>query len=159
MRAGGATPKAGLAVGLGLILLAAVIGFDTAGMQVPPTYARVGPQIFPYLAAIALAACGLFFIWQVFAGGKDAIAPDSTAADWVAVIAISAGLLLQVVLIQRFGFIISAALLFFAVAWGFRSKRPLRDAIVAVLLSLVVYFVFTRLLNLQLPAGIFKGVF
>jgi hypothetical protein len=43
---------AGLAIGLGLIAVASVIGFDTMQMRVPPNYARVGPQIFPYIIAI-----------------------------------------------------------------------------------------------------------
>ena len=43
---------AGLAIGLGLIAIASVIGFETMQMQVPPSYARVGPQIFPYIIAI-----------------------------------------------------------------------------------------------------------
>lgn len=152
------TSKAGYAVGLGLIALAAVIGIDAARMQVPPNYAAFGPQIFPYLSVVALIATGLFFLWQTATGKANAIKPESEHSDWRAVIAISAGLLLQVVLIEPAGFVISAAILFFAVAWGFNSRKPLRDAVVAIALSLATYLVFTRLLNLQLPPGIFKGL-
>lgn len=158
MRATSTGSKAGYFVGLGLLLLAAVIGFDTARMQVPPHYAAFGPQIFPYLAMGALAVAGLYFLWQTATRRPDSIREDSEKADWTGVIGISAGLLAQVFLIERLGFVISAAILFFCVAWGFRSRKPLRDAIVAVLLSLTTYLVFTQLLNLQLPPGIFKGM-
>ena len=139
--------------------MAGIIWFDTDRMQVPPNYSAYGPQIFPYLAIAALIAVALYMLWQTWAGRPDAVKPESDESDWTAVIAISVGLLSQVFLIERLGFVISAAILFFAVAWGFRSRKWLRDAIVAIILSLVTYLVFTRLLNLQLPPGIFKGVF
>jgi len=151
--------KAGYAVGLGLLVLAAVIWFDASAMQVPPNYSAYGPQIFPYLSIVALIAVALYLLWQTATGNSDAVKPESEHSDWTAVIAISAGLLSQVFLIERLGFVISAAILFFAVAWGFRSRKWLRDAIVAIILSLATYLVFTRLLNLQLPPGIFKGMF
>ncbi len=158
MHSSGAGSKAGYFVGLGLIALAAVIGFDAARMQVPPHYAAFGPQIFPYIGMAALAACGVFFLWRTAAGRPDAVREDTDSAEWSGVIGISAGLLAQVFLIETLGFVISAALLFFCVAWGFRSRRPLRDAVVAILLSLSTYLVFTHLLNLQLPPGILKAV-
>lgn len=158
MRLPGAGPKAGYAVGLGLIVLAAVIAVDAARMQVPPIYSAYGPQIFPYICALALVACALFLLWQTATGKPDAVAGDSETPEWRGIIAISAGLLAQVVLIERLGFVLSAALLFFAVAWGFGSRRPLRDAVAALILSLVTYLVFTRLLDLQLPPGIFRGI-
>jgi putative tricarboxylic transport membrane protein len=158
MRLPGAGPKAGYVIGLGLIVLAAVIGFDAARMQVPPAYSAYGPQIFPYIAVVALAASALFLLWQTAAGRPDAVCADTDKLEWTGVVAISVGLLAQVFLIERLGFVLSAALLFFAVAWGFRSRRPLRDAVVALLVSLVTYLVFTRLLDLQLPPGIFEGI-
>lgn len=139
--------------------MAGIIWFDTDRMQVPPNYSAYGPQIFPYLSIAALVAVALYMLWQTWAGRPDAVKPESDESDWTAVIAISVGLLSQVFLIERLGFVISAAILFFAVAWGFRSRKWLRDAVVAIILSLATYLVFTRLLNLQLPPGIFKGVF
>jgi putative tricarboxylic transport membrane protein len=154
-----ARSKAGYAVGLGLIALAGIIWFDTARMQVPPNYSAYGPQIFPYISIVALVAVALYLLWQTAVGKPDAVKPEADRSDWLGVIAISVGLLSQVFLIETLGFVISAAILFFAVAWGFRSRKWVRDAIVAIVLSLVTYLVFTKLLNLQLPPGIFKGVF
>jgi putative tricarboxylic transport membrane protein len=61
---------AGLAIGLGLIAIASVIGFDTVQMRVPPTYARVGPQIFPYIIAIGMAITGALSPGRVIAAGR-----------------------------------------------------------------------------------------
>ena len=57
-------------------------------------------------------------------------------------------------LIGSIGFIAASSLLFFAAARGFGSTRPLRDVIVAVVLSGVVFAVFTQALGLSLPSGL-----
>lgn len=154
----GARPKAGYAIGLGLIVLAAVIAYDAANMQVPPHYAAYGPQIFPYISVVALLGCAAFFLWQTATGRAAAVHADTDRPEWMGIVAISVGLLAQVLLLEPLGFVISAAFLFYAVAWGFNSRRYARDAIVAIVLSLATYLVFTRLLNLQLPPGILRGM-
>jgi putative tricarboxylic transport membrane protein len=152
--------KAGLWIGLALLIVAIVIAWNTSQMRIPPTYAKVGPQIFPYLAALALAATGGFFIFQTFGTtGRERVAPDTDETDWRALVAISLGFLFEIVFINPLGFILSASVLFVAVAYGFGSRRYVRDIITALILSSLAYFVFTRLLNLQLPAGIMKGIF
>ena len=159
MKLGENRSGAGLVVGLGFLVLSAVVAYDTAVMRVPPTYAKVGPQVFPYLTALALAVLGAFFIFQARARKKEALHPDTTATDWAALAAISAGLLLQALVIEYLGFILSAALLFVLVAWGFGSRKIARDGAIAIILTVLVYVGFTRFLNLQLPPGIFKGLF
>jgi putative tricarboxylic transport membrane protein len=88
-----------------------------------------------------------------------ALRPDTDSTDWNALVAISVGFFAQIMLIERIGFILSSACLFLAVAWGFGSRRAVRDSAIALLLSAVVYVVFTRLLHLQLPAGPLTGFF
>jgi putative tricarboxylic transport membrane protein len=151
--------KAGLWIGLVLLAIAVVIAWNTSQMRIPPTYAKVGPQIFPYLAALALAATGGFFIVQTFSAGREHVTPDTDETDWRALIAISLGFLFEILFIKTLGFVLSASVLFVAVAYGFGSRRYLRDAVIALVLSSSAYFVFTRLLNLQLPAGILEGIF
>lgn len=146
---------AGLLIGLGLVGLALVIAFDTARMQVAPTYAKVGPQVFPYLTAAALFLTGVYFAVLALQGAPDALKAEPGEQSLLGIAAISAGLLLQVLLIDRLGFIVSSALLFFCVAWGFGSTRHLRDAAVGIVLSVAAYVVFTHLLGLRLPSGIF----
>ena len=56
-------------------MLAGIIWFDTGRMQVPPNYSAYGPQIFPYIAVVALIALALFLLWQTWAGRPDAVKP------------------------------------------------------------------------------------
>ena len=79
--------------------------------------------------------------------------------NWLALGYLGLALLLNLVLLERAGFVISASLLFWLVARAFHSRRPARDAATAVLLSVLVYFAFTRGLGLILPLGIFNRLF
>jgi putative tricarboxylic transport membrane protein len=150
--------KAGLWIGLVLMVVAAVIAWNTSQMRIAPTYAKVGPQIFPYLAALALAATGGFFIFQTLGSGRERIIPDTDDTDWRALISISLGFLFEIIFINLLGFVLSASALFVAVAYGFGSRRYVRDIATALILSTLAFLVFTRLLNLQLPSGILKGI-
>ena len=148
---------AGLAIGLGLIAIASVIGFDTMQMQVPPSYARVGPQIFPYIIAIGLAITGVHIAWKSYRGGDEVI-DEVEPTDWKSVGIIVAGLIAHMNLLKPLGFVPAGLILFMSVAFAFGSRRYSRDAIVGFLLVLFAYLGFTYGLGLQLPPGILKGL-
>jgi putative tricarboxylic transport membrane protein len=61
--------------------------------------------------------------------------------------------LLFVAALDLAGFVIASTLLSVSVAAGFGSRRPLRDAAAALVLSVILYVTFTRGLGLALPAG------
>jgi putative tricarboxylic transport membrane protein len=123
---------------------------------------------------LGIAALGLALAWQSWRAkpapplqlpaGMDA--PGSLldtpgtggTTDWPPIIAIAIGLVQQILLFETLGFVPTAAVLFFCVAYGFGSRRYLRDAIIAIVLSLVAYVGFVHVLGLNLPAGILGGV-
>jgi putative tricarboxylic transport membrane protein len=148
---------AGLAIGLGLIAIASVIGFDTMQMQVPPSYARVGPQIFPYIIAIGLAITGAHIAWKSYRGGDEVI-DEVEPTDWKSVGIIVAGLIAHMNLLKPLGFVPAGLILFMSVAFAFGSRRYGRDALIGFLLVLFAYVGFTYGLGLQLPPGILKGL-
>ena len=150
---------AGLAIGLGLIAVASVIGFETMQMQVPPSYARVGPQIFPYIIAIGMAITGAHISWKSYRGEDEvAMMEDAGPTDWKSVAIIAAGLIAHMNLLKPLGFVPAGLLLFWSVAFAFGSRRYGRDVLVGLLLVLFAYVGFTYGLGLQLPPGILKGV-
>jgi putative tricarboxylic transport membrane protein len=61
-------------------------------------------------------------------------------------------------LLRPVGFVPAAMVLFLSVTFAFGSRSFLRDGIVALVLALVAYLGFTRLLGLQLPAGLLQGI-
>jgi putative tricarboxylic transport membrane protein len=151
-------------LGLGIAALGVFIAVETSAITVSPLYAKVGPQAIPYIVAGGLTVLGLLFAGAALRAAGRAAGPvtDEAAAqertDWFALAVISAGLVAEMLLIKRAGFVIGAAVLFFCVAIGFGSRRYVRDAVIAIVLALIVYVGFTRGLNLQLPAGVLAGV-
>ena len=148
---------AGLAIGLGLIAIASVIGFETMQMRVPPSYARVGPQIFPYIIALGMALTGAFIAWKSYRGGDEVI-DEVEPTDWKNVGIILLGLIAHMNLLRPAGFVPAGVVLFMSVTFAFGSRRFGRDALIGFFLVLFAYIGFTYGLGLQLPPGILKGL-
>ena len=81
-----------------------------------------------------------------------------TFTDWQAVAWCIGGFLAFALTIELLGWILAAALLFWCVARGIGSRRPLFDASLALVVSSVIYLLFAMGLGLNLPAGVL-GVF
>jgi putative tricarboxylic transport membrane protein len=149
---------AGIVAGLLLAITGILVAWSTSQMRVPPMHAKVGPQVFPYFAAAALAFLGACFIVQALRDSSDKLVADTEDTGWMSLIFVVLGFVIEIALIKTLGFILASTLLFLCVAYGFGSRNYLRDVVVAVLLSCAAYFTFTKLLNLQLPAGILGGL-
>jgi putative tricarboxylic transport membrane protein len=157
---GGRLAVAELLLGLGVAALGVFIAIESAALPVSPAYAKVGSQAIPYIVAAGLIVLGLLFAAMTLrprASVPEGAAPPEPA-DGKALAALSVGLIAQMLLLVPAGFVIASAILFFCVAFGFGSRRYLRDGVIAILLAVVVYIGFTRGLDLQLPPGVLAGV-
>jgi len=170
MRRGAA---AEIILGLGIAALGAFILYETGAIKVAPIYSKVGPRDIPILIGAILAVLGL--AWQAWRA-KPAVRLDPPAVmdapgslldapgtggettDWQPIGAIAVGLIQQILLFEILGFVPTAAILFFCVAYGFGSRRYLRDIVIAILLAFVAYVGFVHVLRLHLPAGLLEGV-
>ena len=162
-------------LGLGIAALGAFILYETQAIRVIPIYAKVGPRDIPMMVGAILALLGLALAWQGWrprpaphldpptvmdAPGSKLDAPGTGGGtiDWMPLAAIGIGLIQQILLFEFLGFVPTAAILFFCVAYGFGSRRYLRDILIAIALSVVAYVGFVHALGLHLPAGILGGV-
>jgi putative tricarboxylic transport membrane protein len=144
-------------IAAGVLVLAAVILWQTAIIPVSPIYAKVGPTIVPYITALGLALLGLLLLYSALKGGwqpeeEKTITPDRPALLWVI-----AGLALNVLLITYAGFTIASIVLFVCVARGFGSKAILRDAGIGAAFALIAYFGFAQTLGINIGAGILEN--
>ena len=149
---------------LGVAALGVCLAVGSTGISLGTGYDRIGPRFFPYLVAIGLVMLGSWLAVAAIRGNRAKPAAGENAEpnlriNWQALGYLGLALLLNLVLLERAGFVISSSVLFWLVARAFHSRRPARDATVAVLLSLLVYFAFTRGLGLILPLGIFNRLF
>lgn len=149
------------AVGIGCIALGGLLAAGAVSIPSDAGYAGVGANFLPWLVAAALVACGGWLIYEARSGGFRMLdAPqDETPANWRCLGWVSAGLLLNALLITRVGFVVSCSLLFVLAARGLRlsmgqavpPSRMLRDALVGIALSAPTYWLFTKGLGLTLP--------
>ncbi|MEJ6548131.1 tripartite tricarboxylate transporter TctB family protein [Corynebacterium sp. USCH3] len=79
---------------------------------------------------------------------------DFVALGWAVL-----GFLAFAVLLPWLGWILASGLLFWCVARGFGSRRPVFDILVSVFMGSVAYLAFDVALGLSLPSGIVGGGF
>jgi putative tricarboxylic transport membrane protein len=146
-------------ISLALIALGSFVVYETQTIAETQSATQIGPRLFPYIIGAGLTICGGVLGWEAISGGWRNVPLDQPhdAPDWIAFLVISAGIIVQMVLIGWGGFIIATALLFVLIARGFGSRKPVRDIVIGVVLCTAVFFLFTFGLGLKLPAGPFGG--
>lgn len=128
-----------------------------------------GADFMPKIVAGLLLLCSLGFLIQSIRTPRQEKTEEKTEEkkkfDYVPLMrfGIALGLLiLYVALLKSVGFIIMTALYIFAQSLFMvpQEKRSiLRSGILAVVTSLLIYFIFTKGLNMVLPLGILDGIF
>ena len=121
------------------------------GRSETSTLASAGP--YPLLV---LAGLAIFGVASLFAGWRHG-GTSSDEATRGSVWLIAAGIAVNLVLAERAGFVVASALLFWLTARAFDARHPIRDGAFAVGTSLAAYFLFSRVLQLPLPAGVLAG--
>ena len=146
-----------------LFLLGALVFWDTWHTELPQLNLTISPRVFPFAIAISLMALSALLFIAVLRG--DVAVPEGAhpgepihKTDMKIFGIVLGSLLSFLLLIERAGFIIAASITFFGVTVAFGNKNHLRAGLFGTLFITAVYLSFTRFLNVQLPAGIFKGL-
>jgi putative tricarboxylic transport membrane protein len=148
--------------GLFLVGLGAASAYG--GWQLPPVPGQpVGPNVFPLVIGTGLALCGLaiaFGIGHSFEEEEETVPYDGGEAPGprgqlygLRALLPPALLLFYVLVADRLGFIITAALIVYATstALGARWKLSLP---LAMLAPIVIHLIFSKLLRVPLPIGL-----
>lgn len=149
-------------IALGALAVAGVLGWGALSIPSEAGYAGVGPNFLPWLVAAGLAVCGVVLLWQALRGGfLDMDEPSGAPqGDWQALAWVGAGVLTNAALIERVGFVLSCALCYLLAVRGLRlaegkagggARRILVDAVTGMLIAAPVYWLFTKLLSVNLP--------
>ncbi|GGJ27414.1 tripartite tricarboxylate transporter TctB family protein [Neoroseomonas lacus] len=151
---------ADLGVGLTVTALGLLTVWLTWVIPVTPVYAVVGPKLVPAVVAGALVVLGLLLSVVAMRGGwsRDlSEVVDSGPANIRALGWLGGGMVLNLVLIEPLGFSIGAAVQFVCTARAFGSRAPLRDAVIALAVSLGAFFLFVEALGVNIGAGVLEG--
>jgi putative tricarboxylic transport membrane protein len=144
-------------------MLGVIVVIDTANMLVPPASGTVGPQIFPFLVSgfLILVSIGIFI--QVLRGNLGQ--PEGTEfgdtidkTDFKTLLVVAGSMATYPLLIERAGFVVATTVVFFGVSFAFGAKNAPKNLIISIIFSTIVYFSFTRGLNVNLPSGILGGL-
>lgn len=141
--------RAGMAIGVLLLAIAAVILFDASRLQLTSTYG-VGPKMMPVVIAIGIAILAVANFVLAWRGDF----PEREDADPKAILLILGGLAAVIALIGLGGGAIAAiAILFVTTSAAFGSRGLLLDLAIGAGLGLLIFLLFDKLLTLSLPAG------
>ncbi len=157
-------------IGVGTIVLAIGMAIGARTISSEAGYGGVGPNFVPWVVAGVLAICGAFLTWESLSGGFRQM--DEEAGDekgyWPGFLWVSAGMLLNAALITTIGFILSCTLCFVLAVRGYKGSQGAsdfsprafaKDALVGVCIAAPVYWMFTKLLAINLPGLTSTGWF
>lgn len=148
--------KGELAFAGSLFLLSLVVFWDTHRLVLPTNNTVVSPRTFPYIVATVLMLASVGVIIEVLRG-REALPEGAEPgepfqrADFRTMAIIVSSIGLYTFLLERTGYIISSTIAFWGVAYAFGAKRIIRSGVIALIFAALVYFSFTKLLDIQLP--------
>jgi putative tricarboxylic transport membrane protein len=146
------------------VLFGILIVWQTTLVRLTPAYSKVGPRVIPYIVGAGMIVVGVWLAYEALTGRMSLGTTESEDADpalptdWRTVGLLALALLVYLLLIERAGFIIASATLFVMAAFAMGSRRLARDIAIGIVMSTVLYVVFSRGLGLSLPAGILEGI-
>ena len=156
------TPRTHALIGAGVMGLGAVFVAGATQISSEAGYSGVGPNFLPWVVGLALLLCGAWLVWQARSGGFRDFEASTGAerADWPGFAWVSTGVLANAALITTLGFILSCTLCFVLAVRGFKASQGrldlsardwIADAAIGALIAAPVYWMFTKLLAINLP--------
>ena len=135
-----------------LFLLGVIVFWDTARTELPAFNLTVSPKLFPFAIAIFLMVLSALLAISIIRG--DVATPEGLQegdpiekSDYKTFGIVLASLFAYLLLIERAGFIIAAAITFFGITVAFDNKKHLRAGIFGTVFVTVIYFSFTKFLQ------------
>ncbi|MDP9888557.1 tripartite tricarboxylate transporter TctB family protein [Pseudarthrobacter enclensis] len=153
-------------LGVALLLGAAgvVVFLDANGLVTPYSKSDpVGPKTVPFIVAGMLVACAVLLAINVLRRGKGEAEGGEDVdlthpADWKTVLPLAGAFILNILLIDWAGWVISGTVLFWGSVLALGSRRYIRDGLISAALSLLTFYGFYLGLGIALPAGLPEGI-
>lgn len=141
-----------------VLALGGLIAIGAWAVPTPPPHVRVGPAVLPAAVAALMLVLGAGLMVAALRGGWLSDEERAEPVSYLQLGWVLLGLAANVALIGMAGFTIASAVLFVCVARGFGSRRPLRDAVIAVVFAAAAYLGFDTALGIRIGAGPLGGV-
>lgn len=149
-------------LGAGVVLLALGLAWGATSISSDAGYAGVGPNFLPWVVSALLGLCGVWLVWEARSGGfRDMEETDGADhGHWPGFAWVTAGIVLNALLITTIGFIFSCSLCFVLAVRGFKASEGrldlsprawITDALIGIAIAAPVYWMFTKALAISLP--------
>lgn len=150
-------------IGLAALGVGVAMAIGAAGIPAQAGYAGVGPNFLPWVVALVLAGCGVWLTVDARreGGWRDMDEPSGAPqGDWVALAWVGAGIVANALLITTIGFILACTACFMLAVRGLRgaegkphggARGLALDFVTGFLIAGPAYWVFTKLLGINLP--------
>ena len=153
-------------LGVALLLLALGLAVFAGAGELEAGLGRsgpVGPRAIPYVVAGGLVLLAVALAVDVLRGGRGEQEGGedvdlSHGSDWKTVAMLAAAFAANILLIERAGWPISGAVLFFGCAYALGSRRVVRDVAISLVLSIGSWYLFYVGLGIDLPVGLLEGI-
>ncbi|MGR6322345.1 tripartite tricarboxylate transporter TctB family protein [Micromonospora soli] len=123
----------------------------------------IGPKPVPILLGVLLLIIAAIYAVDVARGGAGE--PEAgedvdltMPIDWRTVLLLIGAFLVNAVLIEPLGWVISGTILFWGSAYALGNRHYVRNLLIAVALSLITFYTFAIGLGVDLPAGVLQGI-
>jgi putative tricarboxylic transport membrane protein len=146
-----------------LFALGVLVFWDTWRSELPQINLTISPKLFPYVVSVLLMVLSTILFIQVLRGNlalPEGLEPGEKIekSDLRTFLIVLASLFAYLLLIERGGFVIANTVTFIGISYSFGNKNLVKASGIAILLSTIIYFSFTKFLHVALPSGIFKGL-
>jgi putative tricarboxylic transport membrane protein len=161
-----ATRKGGRSeYGVALLLLAlgAWAIFDALRLDDTVSRGPISARTVPIAVGTLLIAMAVLLTIDLVRGGRGEQEGGedvdlSRGSDWKTIGLLVAAFAANALLIERLGWPVSGALLFFGATFALGSRRYVLNALISVGLSVGTWYLFNLALGIPLPVGILKGI-
>ncbi|HEX3503979.1 MAG TPA: tripartite tricarboxylate transporter TctB family protein [Xanthobacteraceae bacterium] len=132
-----------LAVAFGIAVLAVASHYPMGSLL------RMGPGFFPCVIAVLIVLLGLAL---VISGLRSRAGASSIKIQWRSVLAIALGVILFAVSLERAGLVPATLMLVLVSSLAEPNWRPHRVAVLAVVVTALVYLLFVTVLQIPVSA-------
>jgi putative tricarboxylic transport membrane protein len=156
--------RAQYAVCAALALLGVLVLVDASRLgAVASSNDPIGPKPVPIILGVLLVVVAVFYAVDVARGGVgEAEAGEdidlTTRIDVRTVALLIGAFVLNALLIEPLGWVISGSILFWGAAFALGNRHHVRGLVIGVALALTTFYAFAIGLGVNLPAGILQGI-
>lgn len=151
----------------GVALLLLVLGSWAVidGLSLTDTSSRgpVSAKTMPVVVGLLLVAMAVLLVVDLLRGGRGEAEGGedvdlTQGSDWRTMGLLVGSFVANALLIERVGWPISGAILFFGTTYALGARHYVRMAVIAIVLSVGSWYLFYLGLDIKLPVGLLKGI-